>query len=128
MKKIRWGLKFLGICVVAFSAGIVAGFIKNGESYKETDSTDGIVENAHIVTVEEATLPYMRKVFLCYKVSSAGESIKLAEVYDDGTEQVIEVFEFNPTVLPISDIELLKNGINFEDRDEALIMIENFVS
>lgn len=128
MKKAGWILRFTGICIVAFAAGIITGFIKNGAE-EVLPATEGErEEKVQHVSVEEETLLYMPKKLKCYKVVSRGDLISLCEVFEDESENVIEMAEFNPSVLPVGDIELLKEGIVFADKDEALLMIENFVS
>lgn len=128
MKKAGWILRFAGICIVAFAAGIITGFIKNGaKEVPRATEGEGIEKMQH-VSVEEETLLYMPKKLKGYKVTSEGTLISLSEVFEDESENVIERAEFNPSVLPVGDIELLKEGIVFESRDEALLMIENFVS
>ncbi len=128
MKKARWILRFLGICIVAFAAGIVTGFIKNGVEENRESPTEEMAGEVRAVITEEETVMYSPKKFKYYLVMSDGDCIALSEVFDDDSENVIEVAEFNPSVLPVSDIELLKEGLTFTDKDEALLMIENFVS
>ena len=128
MKKAGWILRFTGICIVAFAAGIITGFIKNGAEEVPRATEGEREEKVQHVSVEEETLLYMPKKLKSYKVVSRGDLISLCEVFEDESENVIERAEFNPSVLPVEDIELLKEGIVFADKDEALLMIENFVS
>lgn len=127
MKKVRWGLRFLCVCVVAFAMGIVTGFVKNNIG-GEKEMPDDVGENAQIVIGEEETLFYALKAVEHYFVVSEGDYIYLTEVFNDSSENVIETVEINKSVLPISDIMLLEEGLTFSDKDEALMMIENFVS
>ncbi len=128
MRKARWILRLMGICTVAFAAGIVTGFIKNGVEEAREEASEGITYEVKTVMEEEETLIYSPKRLKHYLVISDGGYIELSEVFDDESENVIEVAEFNPSVLPMDDIVLLKEGIIFSDKDEALLMIENFVS
>lgn len=128
MKSMRWVLRFLGICVVAFAAGIVTGFIKNEIKSNGESVTEEYYENVQAVIVEEATLEYKAKEFVHYLVHCDGDCIMLSEVFDDGSKETVESFAINTSVLPKEDVALLKQGMSFEDKEEALMMIENFVS
>lgn len=128
MKKVRWILGFVGICIVAFAAGIVAGFIKNGVEDIADEASEASFDEAQIVMEEEETVEYMPKRLRHYLVESDGDYIVLAEVFDDESTNVVERMEFNTSVLPKSDIMLLEEGMTFEEKDDALLMIENFTS
>ena len=128
MSKARWILRFVGICIVAFAAGIVTGFIKNDVRKPDAVATEEIKEEAQLVMEEEETLIYLPKKLRHYLVTSDGDYITLVEVFDDESKNVLETMQFNTSVLPKADVILLKQGMIFEDKDEALLMIENFVS
>ena len=128
MKSIRWVLRFLGICIVAFAAGIVTGFIKNEIKSNSESVTENHYENVQAVIVEEATLEYRTKELVDYFVHCDSEVIMLSKVFDDGSKEMVESFAINTSVLPIEDVALLKKGMSFEEKEEALMMIENFVS
>ena len=128
MKSIRWVLRFLGICIVAFAAGIVTGFIKNEIRNSNESVTEEFYENVQPVIVEEATVEYKAKEFEHYLVKCDEECIILAEVFDDGSTQTVESFTINKSVLPKEDVALLEDGMSFREKEEALMMIENFVS
>ncbi len=127
MKKMQWGICFFVICVVAFAMGIITGFLRN--SIKEQDFEEDIEPHAaKSVIAEEETVTQRVVERICYTVISYGEDIVLLENFSDGSEVTLESTPMNKSVLPKEDIVLLEEGINFENKDEALMMIENFVS
>jgi hypothetical protein len=128
MKKMRWILGFVGICIVAFATGIVAGFVKNGICDMTKATNEPVTEGAIKVMEEEETVEYAPKKLDHYLVESDGSYITLAEVFVDESKNVVEIMQFNTSVLPKADIMLLEEGMVFEEKDEALLMIENFVS
>ncbi len=128
MKNVRWFLRFFGICIVAFAAGIVTGFIKNEVNNKPEIVTEPIFENAQAVIVEEETLEYKESEFLHYLVQSNGNLVLLEKVFTDGKRELVESYTVNTSVLPKADITLLEEGMSFAEKEEALLMIENFVS
>ena len=128
MKSLRWILGFVGICIVAFAAGIVAGFVKNGACDMTEATNEPVTEVAIKVMEEAATVEYAPKKLDYYLVESDGSYITLVEVFDDESKKVVEIMQFNTSVLPKADIMLLEEGMIFEEKDEALLMMENFVS
>lgn len=128
MKGVRWILSFLGVCIVAFAAGIVTGFIKNEVKNNEIPETEPIFESARAVIYEEETLPHKESEFLHYLVQCNGNFVVLEKVFTDGKCEVVESYAINTSVLPKADIALLEEGMSFTEKEEALLMIENFVS
>ncbi len=128
MKKLPWGVVFLILCVMAFSMGIVTGFVKAklNNVKNETPLPEEAVKS---VLVEEETLVFAtEKETLYYVVVSQGDFIFIREAFSDNSEKVIEMIEINKSVLPEEDIALLEEGMRFETKSEALMMVENFVS
>lgn len=125
MKKIYWGLLFAGVCAMAFSGGVLAGVIKSKVKEKPTEP---VAESVKAVISEEETVPDYADESVYYIVRTEGDYIILATVSSSGTETEIERAQINKKVLPVEDVELLEEGLTFDVKDEALMMIENFVS
>lgn len=127
MKKIPWVTCFVAVCIIAFASGIVTGFIKTKMQSFQTPSEEE-KEAVQSVLEEEETLFYSPvEEVKDYVVISKGDYIILTEV-TDSSETVVEIIEINKSVLPGEDVALLEKGISFSDKNEALMMIENFVS
>lgn len=127
MKKMQWGICFFVICVVAFAMGIITGFLKN--SIREKSFEEEIeIDAAKSVIAEEETVTQRAVERICYTVICRGDDIVLLENFSDGSEIEVESTPMNKSVLPKEDIILLEEGITFSNKEDALIMIENFVS
>lgn len=128
MRKKSLAVWFPVICSAAFVLGTFAGFVKvylkNGNEVQNVPEADA----AKMVIEEEETLIPREKTTLHYVVSIDGGSLVLLQVFDDNSENVVESADINKSVLPKNDILLLEKGIVFSDKDEALMMMENFVS
>lgn len=128
MKDKHWALRFLLVCFLAFGLGIATGFIKSNIVRHTTPEPTELWDARSVVNEAESVEHRESVQFLCYRVHCAGDSIVLSEVFSDNSENIIETAQLNRSVLPKGDIQLLEEGITFEDKDEALMMIENFVS
>lgn len=122
MKKTYVGLIITGACLTAFVGGIMAGYFNSREKTPEAEN------NVTPVIIEAETLPKEEKIPDRYEIQLEGGYIVLHEVFDDNTKKEIERAEINTNVLPTQDVKLLKEGIVLQYKDEALMMIENFVS
>ncbi|MGM9551335.1 MAG: hypothetical protein ACI3XA_03675 [Clostridia bacterium] len=123
----RKGLWFGAICVIAFIGGITAGFISSRISLKEP--IHATEERVEAVNNEEETLPHtVTKETDYYYVCIEGESLVVFEVFDDNTQEEIGRTFVEYANIPQSDKVALSEGIAFEEREEALMLIEDFVS
>lgn len=123
MKKRSFCLMGIGAVAISLTAGILYGNLKN------TDNSENVkTEKVKAVTVEEESVLYDGKQIKYYEVKTEGNNIVLSKVFLDETREEEERTEINESVLPKSDVEILKDGIKFANREEALMLIENFIS
>lgn len=99
------------------------GYMKNPK--KETPDT---AENVTPVAVEEATLLYETKQPSHYEVMIDANFIVLREVFKNGSGKELERIKINTELLPEKEVDMLRGGMAFTKREEALMLIENFVS
>ncbi len=123
MKKTRFWLLVVAAFVLSLSGGMLIGHISSPKADAEMPA-----ENVTPVAIEEETLLHAQKTVTHYKVTVEENSIILCEVFSDETEAELERAEINTRVLPKEDVKVLKEGVAFVSKDEALMLIENFVS
>ena len=119
-------------CAIAFSGGILAGYIKNRDERPKKETP----ENVPVNVVSEKTqyeLPTQRETekkdeILNYLVVLNGDELGAYEVYDSGKRVKIESAAIENGNLRKDDREMLEKGISVYERDEALMMIEDFIS
>lgn len=119
-------------CAIAFGGGIFAGYLKNKEDEPQKEKTENVPVN---VVSEKAdyVLPTQRETeeedeVLNYRVILEGDELAVYEVYTSGKETKIESAETESGVLRSEDRRMLEKGISVYERDEALMMIEDFIS
>ncbi len=110
-----------GVCAAAFLCGIGAGYMRFRSSEKELK----VGENIEVEAKEESEVI---KEIDYYQVRAKENYIIVYQFYKDDTKDVILMSEMNMSVLPKEDLSMLKTGINFPEKEEALMMMENFVS
>lgn len=125
MKKTHFGLLLTGICLAAFLGGVATGYVKNKHRVGEISPDSDMVRAA---IIEEETVLHEPNEVDFYEVTSSGDFIVLYEVFSDNTKNELERTYFNTSVLPKDDISLLSEGLSFSDKEDALMMMENFVS
>lgn len=123
VSKTRFGLIVAVAFVLSLSGGMLIGYVNTPK-----DESEMPAENVTPVAIEEETLLHAQKTVTHYKVTVTDDCIILCEVFSDDTETELERAEINTSVLPKEDVKILKDGVAFADKDEALMLIENFVS
>lgn len=115
------------VCVAAFAAGIFTGYIRSKVNVEDERVT---VENVQAAANEEESVPKVEIAAKTeyYQVKSADDYIFLYEIFDNNTKKELERAEINMVVLPQSDIEQLKEGISFTEKEEALMVMESLIS
>lgn len=121
MRKIHYGFIIGGVCIVALLSGIASGFMKNSARQKD-------FVNIKSVAAEEETALYHDKEHDYYELIIDGNYLYMHEVFSDNSKRNIEKAEINIAVLPQSEVEALKKGVKFEEKEEALMIMECFVS
>lgn len=116
-------MAFAAAFAISISVGAVSGYIQRNRNTGEKIS-DKIKE----VALEEETLIKNEKAVTHYIVTLNESCIVLQEVFDDETKNELERVAINTSVLPKNDVKVLSEGVAFTDKEEALILIENFVS
>ena len=119
-------------CAIAFSGGILAGYIKNRDERPKKETP----ENVPVNVVSEKTQYELRTQretekkdeILNYLVVLNGDELGAYEVYDSGKRVKIESAAIENGNLRKDDREMLEKGISVYERDEALMMIEDFIS
>ena len=119
-------------CAIAFSGGIFAGYIKNRDDRPKKETP----ENVPVNVVSEKTqyeTPTQRETekrdeILNYLVALNGDELEVYEVYESGKRAKIESAAIENGNLRRDDREMLEKGISVYERDEALMMIEDFIS
>ena len=119
-------------CAIAFSGGIFAGYIKNRDDRPKKETP----ENVPVNVVSEKTqyeTPTQRETekrdeILNYLVALSGDELEVYEVYESGKREKIEGAAIENGNLRKDDREMLEKGISVYERDEALMMIEDFIS
>lgn len=124
MKKAKVGIIITSVCVVAFLAGITTGFLKNR---REREVVPPYVEKAQAAMGEEETVEEIASVE-CYRVKAEGDYVLLYEVFDDNTKTEIERLIIDKKILPKDEIEIFEKGIDFFEKEEALMVMESLIS
>lgn len=120
------------ILAASFGGGLLAGYLNDGQ--RHTDDARQVVQEA----VKEETYVAEMSTFYVpesterttdhYEIRLSGDYIVVFEVYTDNTEREIERAEIEGEMLLASDREMLEEGINVTDFDEAMLKVEDFVS
>ncbi len=90
------------------------------------------VQNLEEVKEEENTpteqdITYGEPVTKKYILKQQEGKIVLFQRFSDGTEKIHKKYDISVSLLPSSDRELLKDGIEAESLSEALQMIEDYM-
>ena len=126
MKNKRFGSIVFSVCMVAFVSGIITGYMKNREE-KEEDILPS--ENVQAVLGEEETAErIVVKEAEYFRIKASEDYVMLYEVFNDKTENEIERCRVDKSFLPESEVQILEEGIDFFDKEEALMVMESFIS
>ena len=131
MDKVAKRALMVTACAIAFGSGIFAGYVKNRPPSEAEGEEEKLIP---VVSAESA--PYIppsereteKKVFEYYLVRLEGDLVTVSEVYSDKSRKALESAEIESGYLRREDRELLEKGIAITSRDEALMMIEDFIS
>lgn len=126
MKKVKKRYRVLllvSVCVLAFMNGVLAGYFGKNEKNEKSEDEKGI----KAVAVEEETLSEKQEA-MYYTVAIRGDEILLLEVFSDMSERVVEKANVNTSWIPTGEVELLRAGLKFDTKEDALMLVENFVS
>lgn len=126
MKNKRFGSIVFSVCMVAFVSGIITGYMKNREE-KEEDILPS--ENVQAVLGEEETAErIVVKEAEYFRIKASEDYVMLYEVFNDKTENEIERCRVDKSFLPESEVQILEEGIDFFNKEEALMVMESFIS
>lgn len=122
------------ICALAFGGGLLAGYVndKKEVSLHEKEPLQESMKTAE--TVREKETPDFRipepteKRIAYYEIRLSGDYIVVFEVYTDNTKSEIERAEIESDMLLHHDRKMLEDGINVSDFDDAMLIVEDFVS
>lgn len=109
------------VCVVAFIGGIGTGYLKGKKNKREEP-----VENVKEAVNEDESVPLKKEGY--YRVQTSENYIYLYEVFDDDTKTEIGKTLINDIFLPKDEEDMLKEGIDFNDKEEALMVMESLTS
>ncbi len=123
MKKTKIVLVAAVAVALSVSVGALSGYVQRNSEKNEKNS-----EKVKSVAIEEETLVKKDKTVTHYRVEIESSEIVLTEIFDDETEKEIERVEINTVVLPENDVRVLSEGVAFSTKEEALILMENFIS
>lgn len=132
MDKVAKRALMVAACAIAFGSGIFAGYEKNRPQHAEEGKKDSFLP----VNVAAESAPYIppsereteTAVFEHYLVKIEDNFVTVSEVYSDNGRKILESAEIERGYLRREDRELLEKGIVITSRDEALMMIEDFIS
>lgn len=118
------------VCAAAFLGGIAAGYVQNKSSRKKENIP---IENVQAAVSEEESVfreteTAKVKTAEYYQVKSTDEYVFLYEVFDDDTKKEIQKIGIKDIFLPEDEKELIKNGIEFYEKEEALMAMESLVN
>lgn len=117
------------IAVVAFIS-TVTGYIFGARANSKTNEEPAKKEAAaEIVSAEEKIVekePEMITVIQSYLLRDTDGNIALYHKYSDGEEKLYKNYDIPVGMLPQSDREALRKGIEVESLDEALQLIEDY--
>ncbi len=125
MKKVNPVLIIASVCAVAFLGGIGTGYLRGR---KPTNSTEGSTENVKAVVKEEESVPQVINSVECYRVINEDRYILLYEVFTDDTLKEVQRANIENVYLPKEERETLMEGIDFYNKEEALMVMESFIS
>lgn len=123
MRKIHPVIIIVTVCFMAFVAGIGSGYLKN--KLKKEKNTPEYIQS---VVKEEESVTEKVKWVEYYRVMSEDEYIFLYEVFSDNTTNELEKMGIEDVYLPEEEKAILKEGIDFSDKEEALMVMESFIS
>lgn len=112
---------YLFLTVVFFSLGLFVGFRNGNEPIlKEVSYNANNVPNTTISPVTTQLPSY-------YRVILEDGELRLY-IDENGISRLISQEKISTDSYPVSDIALLKNGMVFDNADEAVSLMENFIS
>ncbi len=133
--KLKWVTFYILVCIVTFSIGIYAGMRyenKNAQKYVLSKAQEEAVEtkNETLIVEEEIEEPEVveeifEESFILY---ASDNGINLYKIKNNGETEFISEYEADIASLPSTDYQNLCKGINVKSREEALRLIEDFVS
>ena len=110
------------VCVAAFLGGIGTGYLRG----QKTKAKNVPVENAKEAVNEDESVPLKKEGY--YRVQSFDNYICLYEVFEDDTKTEIGKTLITNVFLPKDEEDMLKEGIDFTDKEEALMVMESLTS
>ena len=126
MRSKKFGSIVFSVCMVAFISGIITGYVRN-----RGEKEDNILpsENVQAVLGEEETAErIVAKKAEYFRIKASEDYVMLYEVFNDKTENEIERCKVDKSFLPDSEAKILEEGIDFFDKEEALMVMESFIS